>query len=146
MHIMHNDYLGRQTPKRWMSPCSFLFTASIAKHDIIWYGTIWRVGISCPVCTHSCFLCTPRFITGRANITNRRPWCCGSTAQQQLKHLHTTMTVLVINLKHSSTQVIIKKVNPLPPEMTADVISTVLTEHANSLRNYSVNVLSLIHI
>lgn len=51
------------------------------------------------------------------------------------------MTVLVINLKHSSTQVIIKKVNPLPPEMTADVISTVLTEHANSLRNYSVNVI-----
>lgn len=51
------------------------------------------------------------------------------------------MTVLVINIKHSSTQVIIKKVNPLPPEMTADVISTVLTEHANSLRNYSVNVI-----
>lgn len=44
----------------------------------------------------------------------RRPWCCASTAQKQLKHRSVISTVLATDLQHSNILAAVRKISSIP--------------------------------
>jgi len=48
------------------------------------------------------------------SVRMRRPWCCASTAQQQLKHGSVISTVLATDLQHSNILAAVRKISSIP--------------------------------
>lgn len=90
----------------------FPYPSFVAEHDVVWYGlTFWPGGAICPYCVSFQPLAHPQTTLGGDRVGKKKPGCCTSTLQQQLKQCCVINTLLATDLKHSTMQTAIKKVN-----------------------------------
>lgn len=74
---------------------------------VTWHGTsLWSVS-----CAPSQLVHLPAPSLAGQCATQRRPWLCASTAQQQLNHWCVINTDSIINPKHGTTLATVKKIN-----------------------------------
>ena len=64
-------------------------------------------------------LCTPSLLTSGAVWGAKQPWCCTSTAQQELKQPCVLSIVFSRNLRHSIIRATVKKSNAIPAKTSA---------------------------
>lgn len=80
---------------------------------LLWYWmSCWSVWVNCASCVPSQSLAHPNPTRcGLRSEKRRRPWCCASTAEWQLKPWFIISTVLVMYLKHSIIWAALKEIN-----------------------------------
>lgn len=82
--ILHNAFLGEQTPSLCTCPSTSFSPAFIA--DVTQHGiSLWPVWVHCPGSVHSPF-CPPSSSLAWQCEKQNGPWLRASTALQQLKH------------------------------------------------------------
>lgn len=88
------------------------------KHELwfyLWTNHLVNLHQLSQFCSLSAFyLPQPTHCWGKSGKL-RKPWCCVSTVQQQLKHWHVINSVLVTNLKFRAAR---KKINAVPVKTT----------------------------